>query len=103
MASACVFPGGAAEEGEDAPTAAARELFEEAGVLLAKKAAEARNSDTLVAGTQDGIRQRILRGTPASSALAISGLQWSTEALVPWSHWITPSVETKRFSARFFV
>ena len=35
MASAFVFPGGAAEPGEDARTAAARELFEEAGVLLA--------------------------------------------------------------------
>ena len=37
MAIAFVFPGGAAEEGEDARTAAARELFEEAGVLLAKR------------------------------------------------------------------
>ena len=36
MASAYVFPGGAADAGEDARTAAARELFEEAGVLLAK-------------------------------------------------------------------
>ena len=25
------------------------------------------------------------------------------EALVPWSHWITPSIEPKRFSAHFFV
>ena len=36
MASAFVFPGGATEPGEDALTAAARELFEEAGVLLAR-------------------------------------------------------------------
>ena len=28
---------------------------------------------------------------------------WSTDVLAPWSHWITPSVESKRFSARFFV
>jgi hypothetical protein len=28
---------------------------------------------------------------------------WATEALLPWSHWITPSIEPKRFSARFFV
>ena len=34
MASAFVFPGGATEEGEDARTAAARELFEEAGVRV---------------------------------------------------------------------
>jgi hypothetical protein len=40
---------------------------------------------------------------PAQAALAAAGLAWSTDALVPWSHWITPSVEKKRFSARFFV
>ena len=102
MASACVFPGGAADEGEDAPTAAARELFEEAGVLLAK-VIEGRNSDTLELGSQQAIRKRILGGTPAHTALELSGLSWATESLVPWSHWITPSIEAKRFSARFFV
>jgi len=102
MASACVFPGGAADEGEDAPTAAARELFEEAGVLLAKQG-QKRDSDTLEIGAQDQIRQRILSGTPATAALRLAGLEWSTDALVPWSHWITPSIEAKRFSARFFV
>ena len=36
MANAYVFPGGAADPGEDARSTAARELFEESGVLLAK-------------------------------------------------------------------
>lgn len=102
MASAYVFPGGAAEPGEDARTAAARELFEEAGVLLAKQA-ERRDSDTLVRSSQAELRKRILGGVPAADALELAGLEWSTDALVPWSHWITPSVEPKRFSARFFV
>lgn len=102
MASAYVFPGGAAEAGEDARTAAARELFEEAGVLLAKQA-ERRDSDTLVRSSQEDLRKRILGGVPAADALELAGLQWSTESLVPWSHWITPSIEPKRFSARFFV
>ena len=102
MPTACVFPGGVAEEGEDAPTAAARELFEEAGVLLAN-AVKSRDSDTLEIGGQDGIRQRILNGTPATTALKLAGLEWATSSLVPWSHWITPSIEAKRFSARFFV
>jgi 8-oxo-dGTP pyrophosphatase MutT (NUDIX family) len=61
MASASVFPGGGAEEGEDARKTAARELREEASVTVAP------------------------------------------ERLAPWSHWITPSIEPKRFSARFFV
>jgi len=102
MASAYVFPGGAAEPGEDARTAGVRELFEEAGVLLAKQKLD-RDSDTLEVTGPDAIRARILAGTPAIDALDLAGLQWATEALVPWSHWITPSIEKKRFSARFFV
>ena len=34
--------------------------------------------------------------------MVAAGLAWSTEVLVPWAHWITPSVEPRRFSARFF-
>ena len=102
MASSYVFPGGAAEPGEDARTAAGRELFEEAGVLLARDSGEA-NADTLEMLTQERLRQRVLGGVSANDALKHAGLAWSTDTLVPWSHWITPSVETKRFSARFFV
>ncbi len=101
MASAYVFPGGAAEPGEDARTAAARELFEEAGVLLAKDSQA--DAETLELPNQANIRKRILAGAPATAALQLAGLTWATEALVPWSHWITPSIEKKRFSARFFV
>jgi 8-oxo-dGTP pyrophosphatase MutT (NUDIX family) len=101
MASAYVFPGGAAEEGEDARTAGVRELFEEAGVLMARDAGA--QIETLETPSQEQLRKRILGGVPAKDALAAAGLAWSTEALVPWSHWITPSVEKKRFSARFFV
>lgn len=102
MASASVFPGGAAEPNEDARTAAARELFEEAGVLLAKKA-EDRDASTLLMSDQADMRRRILGGAAATDVLELGGLQWSTDSLVPWAHWITPSVEAKRFSARFFV
>ena len=100
MASSYVFPGGAAEPGEDARTAAARELFEEAGVLLARDVGQI---ETLQMVTQDQLRQDILAGSNAQDILAQAGLAWSTDALVPWSHWITPSIEPKRFSARFFI
>ncbi len=100
MASSYVFPGGVAEAGEDARTAAARELFEEAGVLLAKDIASA---DTLDPPSQDQLRARILAGKPARDELAIAGLEFASDALVPWAHWITPSIEPKRYSARFFV
>jgi 8-oxo-dGTP pyrophosphatase MutT (NUDIX family) len=104
MASAFVFPGGGAEAGEDARTCAARELFEEAGVLLAKDVEG--ELETLADGqftSVAGLRKQVLGGSDATATLAASGLQWWTEMLVPWSHWITPSIEPKRFSARFFV
>jgi 8-oxo-dGTP pyrophosphatase MutT (NUDIX family) len=101
MASAFVFPGGATETGEDARTAAARELFEEAGILLAH-IEEAFETQTLELPIQATLRRRILDGASATEALGEAGLTWSTETLVPWSHWITPSIEPKRFSARFF-
>lgn len=102
MASAYVFPGGAAEEGEDARTAAARELFEEAGVLFAK-ASEDKDSETLELMSQAMLRKEILGGANAASTLAAAGLELATDPFVGWSHWITPSIEPKRFSARFFV
>jgi len=102
MAQAHVFPGGATEAGEDARTSAARELFEEAGILLARDA-DRGGADTLESPNQAVLRAKLLAGEPAERVLASAGLAWWTEALVPWSHWITPSIEKKRFSARFFV
>lgn len=101
MASAFVFPGGATEAGEDARTAAARELFEEAGILLARDTGA--GAETLEVPSLLALRKRIHGGADAVKSLAEIGLTWSTDVLVPWSHWITPSIEPKRFSARFFV
>ena len=104
MASAFVCPGGGAEPGEDARTCAARELFEEAGVLLARDTGG--EHETLQEGSVFSIaalRKKVLGGADATATLAASGLAWWTDVLVPWSHWITPSIEPRRFSARFFV
>jgi 8-oxo-dGTP pyrophosphatase MutT (NUDIX family) len=100
MASAFVFPGGAAEPTEDARTAAVRELFEEAGVLLATLSGD---GPTVELFKLQALRKRMLEGGDAATILESAGLAWSTDGLLPWSHWITPSVESKRFSARFFV
>jgi 8-oxo-dGTP pyrophosphatase MutT (NUDIX family) len=102
MASSYVFPGGASEPDEDARTTAARELFEEAGVLLARVEQNV-DANTLEIPIQAQLRRRILDGAPAHEVMAKARIAWSTEALVPWAHWITPSIEAKRFSARFFV
>lgn len=105
MASAFVFPGGGAEESEDARTCAARELFEEAGVLLARDT-QGGTSTTLTEGapaSAAALRKRVLAGEEPGAVLERFGLGWRTDVLVPWAHWITPSIEPKRFSARFFV
>lgn len=96
MGGAFVFPGGARDEGEDdLRVTAARELFEEAGVLLAT---------TPIAREQAiAMRTRTLDGEPLPALLAEAGLALAPEALTYFAHWITPSIEPKRFSARFFV
>lgn len=87
MGSACVFPGGGAEvaDGGELAMTAARELFEEAGLLLGA-----------AGGTPLPPRE-----TPWSEIASAHAIDRT--ALVPWSHWMTPSVEPRRFSARFFV
>jgi hypothetical protein len=70
-------------------------------VLLARDAGS--QNETLQIVSQESLRQRVLTGTPAVKVLELAGLAWATEGLVPWAHWITPSIEPKRFSARFFV
>ena len=97
MGGAFVFPGGAAdpEDGGDLRVTAARELFEEAGVLLATTAVER----DLVAA----LRARLLAGAPLTALLAEAGLALAPAQLGYFAHWITPSIEPRRFSARFYV
>jgi 8-oxo-dGTP pyrophosphatase MutT (NUDIX family) len=96
MSGAFVFPGGAADPGETDPrVTAARELFEEAGVLLAKGAPDA--------ATLAAWRREVLDGASLADLLVEHGLELDVDGLRYYAHWITPSVEPKRFSARFYV
>lgn len=78
--------------------AALRELFEEAGVLLAAPTPSP-HLTTQVAG--------LLRsGHRFIEALALCGVTLSARQIVPWTRWITPrtpSVSRKRFDTRFFL
>lgn len=77
--------------------AAARETFEEAGVLLASP----------ISGEREhwAREQAALLDRTASMAevLARNGLVLRTDLLRPWAHWVTPEIEPKRFDTRFFV
>lgn len=97
MSSAYVFPGGAADADEhDLRITAARELFEEAGVLLTQQsvtpAIRTRWRQTMQAG------ERRL-----SQLLAENGVILDSSALRYYAHWITPSIEKKRFAAQFYL
>lgn len=77
--------------------AALREAFEECGVLFAHGATP---------GHSAALAQQLRDGRMFNLALADAGLRLQTQAVVPWSRWVTPkmpSISSKRFDTRFFV
>ena len=91
--------------GEDMPharaagmyVAAARETFEEAGVLLVRDSAAASAQELSVA------RDRLNAKAPFAEVLAMLNLKLDANALVPWVRWVTPTLLARRFDARFFL
>jgi len=82
--------------------AACRETFEESGVLLARDCAGAACSGERMARLQEH-REAIVSNPGAFVALLErEDLYLDLAPLVYWSHWITPSLEPKRFDTRFF-
>ncbi|QLQ38156.1 NUDIX hydrolase [Micromonospora robiginosa] len=83
--------------------AAAREVFEEAGVLLAGP-----DADTVVGDVSgddwEAARQDLVgRRTGFADLLAGRGLTLRSDLLLPWTRWITPEFEPRRFDTYFFV
>jgi 8-oxo-dGTP pyrophosphatase MutT (NUDIX family) len=74
--------------------AAIRELFEEAGVLLADEAVDP--------GSIERARSRLLEGVGLADALDGLGIRLRTDALVPIAQWTTPPFMPRRFSTWFF-
>ncbi len=95
MASSYVFPGGIADEGEADPrTTAIRELFEESGVLFTAKETDS--------GSREKWRKQV-NVDKANFSKTIGGQKLALDSLHYFAHWITPSVEKRRYSAKFFV
>jgi 8-oxo-dGTP pyrophosphatase MutT (NUDIX family) len=114
MPGAYVFPGGMVDPtdadlapGQTSPAffvAAVRETFEEAGILLAVDGAG--ELADLSEGADAWVDAR--RAVAADSAqfrclLDDRGLRLATDYVKPWSWWLTPVIEKRRFDTRFFV
>jgi len=81
--------------------AAARELFEEVGLLLA-----ARGDEPLAGPLPDdlaALRARVLAGESLPHLLAGAGLRLATERLLYFARWITPIANPRRWDTRFLV
>ena len=123
MANAMVFPGGrvdAADAGEEwipyidedhgcasgrgRQIAAIRELFEEAGILLATREGHELAHDSEYGHTLfERDRKRLNSGTMSFlECVRTHRLVLNTKALHPFTRWITPEFETRRFDAHFF-
>jgi len=82
--------------------AAVRETFEESGVLLAGPSAGTVVADT-TGDDWEADRQALLdRSLSLAELLARRNLILRSDLLRPWSRWITPAAEPRRFDARFF-
>ncbi len=80
--------------------AAIRELFEEAGVLLADGG---RDLVVVRAPHLSQARSALVGGDAGFGAIAAElGLRLRTDWLVPLSRWVTPPTLPRRFDARFF-
>jgi 8-oxo-dGTP pyrophosphatase MutT (NUDIX family) len=101
--NAHVFPGGTIHADDaDAPdpiaAAAVRELFEEVGILLARKGHRfARDGDS------EEVRSLLADGKTFGHALHSLGLEAAVDRLVPLTRWVTPALMSRRYDARFFL
>ena len=93
------------EQAEAVVGAAARELFEEAGVLLAGPVGEPDRTVGDVSGADwEADRAAVAaRELSMTDLLTRRGLRLRDDLLLPWSRWVTPEFEPKRFDTWFFV
>ncbi|MFG2037662.1 NUDIX hydrolase [Dactylosporangium sp. NPDC048998] len=83
--------------------AAVREVFEESGVLLAGPDASTVVGDVSGPDWEEARLALIARELGFAEFLSRRGLVLRSDLLVPWSRWITPEFEPRRFDTYFFL
>lgn len=78
--------------------AAARELVEEAGVLLARRCGR-----WAATGEVAEVRRRLQGGVPFEQVVREGGWRLALDALAPFAHVVTPASEPRRYDTRFFL
>ncbi len=101
-----VFPGGGLEKSDGAgepglKRCAIRELWEEAGVLLARR--EPGSEVPAGAGLEAGRKRLEQRGLGLEDVLEEMGLKPAFDLLIPFARWITPKARSKRFDTYFYL
>jgi len=82
--------------------AAARETFEESGLLLATR--DGADLDGEACSAFDNLRGEVEKEPARFIALIRdAGLRLTLDRLVPFAHWITPSFEPRRYDTHFFL
>jgi 8-oxo-dGTP pyrophosphatase MutT (NUDIX family) len=76
--------------------AAVRETFEECGVLLAGVG----DVEAIGGAARDDL---VARRRTLPAVLAAAGLPLRADLLAPWSRWVTPEAEPRRYDTAFFV
>ena len=84
--------------------AAVRELYEEAGILLARQRGQQDGPiDVATCERLAALRSEVQAGRSLVQTALDLGLELLPESLVYFSHWITPAVSPRRYDTRFFV
>jgi 8-oxo-dGTP pyrophosphatase MutT (NUDIX family) len=82
--------------------AAVRETFEECGVLLAGPDSGSVVTSTAGPAWEDARRELLAGEVSLAELLRQRGLVLRSDLLRPWSRWITPESEERRYDTRFF-
>lgn len=100
------LPGAPARDHRPHAIAAVRELFEEAGLLLARDIGSDPLVDLAARGEAEvlALRAALIDGSRRFSRVcAEQGWQPALDLLEPYARWITPHVERRRFDTMFYV